>query len=265
MIYYVTKLDNIIMTMCLPYQELCQQQPHYPILDSNTSFPRTKCEKYATPITPTDNDILMGRGGKNNAHIGNEKLRQLARQRASSYLSANKQEKAMIVSNLVQEIHSMPSAGRFLRRHPVSMEWQFVGEQDAREKCFQCLRDAVSVLKKMQQTSGQRQTEPPADTTETKAHRTKRSHETIVCAPETISLLRQISDHSLSNATATTTLVAKKRRRNSLVSNSACSEITGTFFDVSTEPKKANIFDLPGFDVWESSSGHDAYLHNLLL
>lgn len=29
------------------------------------------------PVIPHDNDILMGRGGKNNQHCGNEKLRQV--------------------------------------------------------------------------------------------------------------------------------------------------------------------------------------------
>ena len=36
-------------------------------------------------IEPHENDILMGRGGKNNQHSGNEKLRQIARKGCKQY------------------------------------------------------------------------------------------------------------------------------------------------------------------------------------
>ncbi|CAB9510724.1 expressed unknown protein [Seminavis robusta] len=99
-------------------------------------------------ITVHDNDILMGRGGKNNMHIGNEKLRQLARAKASKYIKADKREKSLMSLDLVAQVHAMTPAGRFLKRDPVSMNWQLVPSELAREKASQCLRDAVSQIKK---------------------------------------------------------------------------------------------------------------------
>lgn len=39
---------------------------------------------------PHHNDVLMGRGGKNNQHVGNEQLRSIARGRNLDYQNASK-------------------------------------------------------------------------------------------------------------------------------------------------------------------------------
>jgi len=41
-------------------------------------------------ISPHDNDVLMGRGGKNNTHVGNEKLRGMARAMREVYIKSRK-------------------------------------------------------------------------------------------------------------------------------------------------------------------------------
>ena len=102
------------------------------------------------PITPHENDILMGRGGKNNIHSGNEALRELARKRVIEYTKADKKQKWKISVELVAQVKAMTPAGRFLKKDPKSLTWKFVPDDLAREKASQCLRDAVAVLKKRQ-------------------------------------------------------------------------------------------------------------------
>ena len=49
-------------------------------------------------------DILMGRGDKNNQWPGNEKLREIARQRCMDYKNATKKGKSQISRELVDAV-----------------------------------------------------------------------------------------------------------------------------------------------------------------
>jgi hypothetical protein len=100
------------------------------------------------PIHVHDNDILMGRGGKSNMHVGNENLRQLARAEVQQYEKADKNTKSIMAIQLVAQVHSLTPPGRFLKRDTTTMTWQLVPAEWAREKASQCLRDSVSKLKK---------------------------------------------------------------------------------------------------------------------
>jgi len=97
-------------------------------------------------IQPHENDILMGRGGKNNQHVGNEKLRSLARLESKKYRMASKSGKSCISRNLVQLVRCMSPPGRFLKKNSTTGIWEDVGDNVAREKASQALRDAVSIL-----------------------------------------------------------------------------------------------------------------------
>lgn len=94
------------------------------------------------PIVPSNDDVLMGRGGRNNQHVGNERLRDMARAKAAQYKAADKKEKSDISLKLVRQVNA--NGGRFLKRDPVSMQWHLVAMELSREKASQCLRDAVS-------------------------------------------------------------------------------------------------------------------------
>eukprot|EP00980_Cylindrotheca_fusiformis_P017861 scaffold5653_cov147-Cylindrotheca_fusiformis.AAC.23 len=129
---------------------------------------------------PHENDVLMGRGGRNNQHVGNEQLRVLARKRCDDYVKATKKGKSIISKELVRMVREMNPPGRcvqgssllfdsgttpflvahesciFVRRqrkcvhgglilfdymYPKSID---VGNDIAREKTSQVLRDAVA-------------------------------------------------------------------------------------------------------------------------
>mmetsp|Transcript_6421 Transcript_6421/g.6984 ORF Transcript_6421/g.6984 Transcript_6421/m.6984 type:complete len:314 (-) Transcript_6421:47-988(-) len=97
-------------------------------------------------IQPHENDILMGRGGKNNQHVGNEKLRGFARLESENYRMASKKGKSFISRELVKKVRLMDPPGRFLKKNNATGAWEDVGDDVAREKASQVLRDAVSIL-----------------------------------------------------------------------------------------------------------------------
>lgn len=97
-----------------------------------------------TVIVPHEHDILFGRGGKNNKHVGNERLRRMARASVPTYRTASKKSKSHISRTIVSDVHSLVPPGRFLKRDHDTGLWVEVGDDVAREKTSQALRDAVS-------------------------------------------------------------------------------------------------------------------------
>jgi hypothetical protein len=61
---------------------------------------------------PHRNDVLMGRGGKNNQHFGNETFRVLARERVEAYRMATKQGKSFLSRELVSLMRAMDPPAR---------------------------------------------------------------------------------------------------------------------------------------------------------
>jgi len=99
-------------------------------------------------IVAHENDILLGRGGKNNMHTGNEKLRELAREVAQQYHRSSKKEKSYLSRTLVQKVKEMDPPGRFLRKHTKENQWEDMSDDEdkCREKCAQVIRDAVAFV-----------------------------------------------------------------------------------------------------------------------
>lgn len=98
-------------------------------------------------IVPHENDILLGRGGKNNQHVGNEQLRSIARSHRNNYRMSTKKGKSHISREIVAFIRRMDPPGRFLKKDGVTGRWEDVEDDTAREKVSQVLRDAVSAIK----------------------------------------------------------------------------------------------------------------------
>ena len=97
----------------------------------------------STPLIPNENDILLGRGGKNNKHPGNEQLREMARKKVTKYCTSTKKEKSSIKIELARRVQEMKPPGRFLRKDKEKGEWVEVNDVTAFEKTSQALRDAV--------------------------------------------------------------------------------------------------------------------------
>jgi len=101
---------------------------------------------------PTDNDVLCGRGGGINAHVGNIKFRGIIQKYKTNYiLCKNKQEKANFSSMVLREIRSLTPPGRFLTRSDAPQDsranshcrWVEIEDAKAIQKISQALREGA--------------------------------------------------------------------------------------------------------------------------
>jgi len=99
-------------------------------------------------VYPGHNDVMCGRGGGTNNHIGNVRFRQLVQGHKLRYLAAPKIDKPRVAREVVQIWRSLDPPGRFLTKTKVdngdSSPWHDVGDKKAREKASQCLRERTS-------------------------------------------------------------------------------------------------------------------------
>mmetsp|Transcript_24779 Transcript_24779/g.28352 ORF Transcript_24779/g.28352 Transcript_24779/m.28352 type:complete len:229 (+) Transcript_24779:84-770(+) len=91
-------------------------------------------------VTPTDLDVLLGRGGMTNNHAGNKRYREEVEKTKPMYHSCStKTEKKGVSELLVAYVQEY--GGRFLMKDPETKQW-FVGPQNAaRKKASQALRE----------------------------------------------------------------------------------------------------------------------------
>ena len=89
------------------------------------------------------NDVLLGRGGATNGHVGNRKFRTIVSDHQAAYLSARKPEKVLIARQIVSVVRN--NGGRFLRRCEDSESWIEVTPKRAQEKTSQALREGLDV------------------------------------------------------------------------------------------------------------------------
>lgn len=122
------------------------------------------------PIVPHQNDILMGRGGNTNMHAGNQSLRGMALSLREKYKASRKKEKSMISRELVRKVRDLAPPGRFLNLNKTTQAWEDVGDEKAREKVSQVLRDAVAGragLETMEEENTEEQKKLPVSTAPT--------------------------------------------------------------------------------------------------
>lgn len=93
-----------------------------------------------------ENDVLCGRGGATNTHIGNKRFRAVVAEYQEEYLRARKKEKALIALQVVERIKQ--NGGRFLKRDNISDVWVEVPTKKAVGKTGQALREGLDVRHK---------------------------------------------------------------------------------------------------------------------
>jgi hypothetical protein len=92
-------------------------------------------------IIPHNHDIICGRGGKANSHIGNLNYRELVERTKPLYLSTQRRYRRFISLSIVKAIASQNPPGRFLRRIDRSKKWISLSEKEAERKTSQALRE----------------------------------------------------------------------------------------------------------------------------
>ena len=109
---------------------------------------------------PNPNDVLSGRGGRINSHTGNLQFRQLVNQYKHEYLSkqTKKLDKVKIAGGIVQTIRTMNPPGRFLKQQDKGKDnWVEIGDEKARKKAGQAMREKADETRKELQHQHQHQ------------------------------------------------------------------------------------------------------------
>lgn len=89
-------------------------------------------------IVVNDKDVLLGRGGVTNTHLGNKKFRSFVRELQQEYVNAPKLKKADIALRVVNKVYIQ--GGRFLVETQAG-KWEEVSKERARKKTSQTLRE----------------------------------------------------------------------------------------------------------------------------
>lgn len=126
--------------------------PDYTFKRARSETPPSECPIHiAEPAQPikipkgtkavmlvSDNDVLSGRGGATNMHAGNRFFRSLIDAHREKYLRARKNDKPGISRSIVNIIRRRN--GAFLKKDEKSGHWVEIGDDLAREKTSQALR-----------------------------------------------------------------------------------------------------------------------------
>ena len=92
---------------------------------------------------PHPHDVLCGRGGGTNNHVGNSHWRMLVAANKQLYVTLPKRQKMLLSRSIVNAVRSQNPPGRFLQKDAKSELWYDVGDQRAQEKTSQALREGA--------------------------------------------------------------------------------------------------------------------------
>eukprot|EP00531_Pseudo-nitzschia_arenysensis_P009513 CAMPEP_0116147320 /NCGR_PEP_ID=MMETSP0329-20121206/17690_1 /TAXON_ID=697910 /ORGANISM="Pseudo-nitzschia arenysensis, Strain B593" /LENGTH=705 /DNA_ID=CAMNT_0003643237 /DNA_START=150 /DNA_END=2267 /DNA_ORIENTATION=+ len=102
-----------------------------------------KEKKRSTDIAkPRSNDILCGRGGSSNRHLGNIHFRELVAANKQIYVGLTKKQKMLVARKIVDAIHN--TGGRFLAKDLDTGMFYDIGLPRSLEKTSQALREKHS-------------------------------------------------------------------------------------------------------------------------
>jgi len=161
-----------------------------------------------TSGAPGMNDVLCGRGGGTNNHIGNVRFRQLVNGHKLRYLAATKSEKPMVAREVVAIWRNLNPPGRFLAQQKTkdgkkNVTWKEVGDKKAREKASQCLRERTpDVMPFVKQLELQLTLEEQEKATQASA----------TSAPELIDTIENNVDESLTSTEVSRILLQQQKQ-----------------------------------------------------
>jgi hypothetical protein len=111
--------------------------------------PRIQPGEFETE-TPISNDVLMGRGSRINNHEGNIQFREHVGRYKVQYLNKNtkKMQKAHMCADIVEWVRGLSPPGRFMQKSTQTGNWVEIGDERARKKAGQALREDASSIRK---------------------------------------------------------------------------------------------------------------------
>ena len=93
---------------------------------------------------PHSNDVLCGRGGSSNRHLGNMHFRELVAANKKTYVGLTKKQKMLVARKVVEMVHGTEPPGRFLAKDLDTGLWYDIGLPRSLEKTSQALREKNS-------------------------------------------------------------------------------------------------------------------------
>jgi hypothetical protein len=114
--------------------------PPVPVLAAAEPVPSAAVGGTGSYYEPTENDVLLGRGGRANNHVGNQRYLKIKEAIQDEYMNANKNEKTVLSQKLV-DIITKERGGRFLKLDGAVNRWYVVDNLTARRKASQTLRE----------------------------------------------------------------------------------------------------------------------------
>jgi hypothetical protein len=96
---------------------------------------------------PHAHDVLCGRGGGTNNHVGNLHWRMLVAANKELYVSLPKRQKMLLSKSVVNAVRNQDPPGRFLQKDANTNLWSDIGDQKASEKTSQALREGAPQIK----------------------------------------------------------------------------------------------------------------------
>lgn len=95
-----------------------------------------------------NNDVLCGRGGVTNVHLGNKAFRLMVKEFQSKYVHAKKKEKIDVAGKIVEKVRNLDPPGRFLKKCVPTGYWLDIGDMQAKEKTMQALREGAPRIRR---------------------------------------------------------------------------------------------------------------------
>ena len=95
---------------------------------------------------PHPHDILSGRGGASNNHMGNKIYRTVCEHNKELYATLPRNEKLPVAVRIVEAVRSRDPPGRFLERKKEDKLWYEVTEKRAVDKTAQALREKTGIV-----------------------------------------------------------------------------------------------------------------------
>jgi hypothetical protein len=146
----VISRSHILKSSCPPKRE--KRVPLVPRLKTMQPRPLLRVPPRGIDgiVHVNPNDVLSGRGGRVNSHVGNIQFRDIIASSKKGYLAktVKKLEKAHIASKIINDIRSMDPPGRFLKEDADTGLWfDNFGDAKAIQKAGQALREDAADIR----------------------------------------------------------------------------------------------------------------------
>jgi len=98
---------------------------------SDFSGTHTSQGKMELILEPGPHDVLCGRGGGSQNHIGNKEYRSVIAANKLKYISSERREKTLLVESIVKAVRMQDPPGQFLEKHLDTGCWSDIGDKRA--------------------------------------------------------------------------------------------------------------------------------------